>query len=81
MIFEYECKKKVRLGNLVNYCHMSKISGKFGNRKKSYEQSLFERIFDFINRNPQVVISLISLAIIIVTLANSIMQFLIIMYK
>jgi hypothetical protein len=81
MLFEYESNKKIRLGNLMNYCHVSKISGKFGNPKKSKEQSLFERIFDSINQNPQAVISLISLAIGLVTLANSVMQFLIILHK
>lgn len=81
MLFEYESKKKIQLGNLINYCHSSKVSGKFGNQRKQNEQSLIERIFDFINENSQVIVSLINLAIIIITLANSIMQFLIILYK
>lgn len=81
MLFEHEKTKKIRLGKLVDYYHSSKTSGKFGNPKKFNEPSPFERIFDFVNQHPQVAISLISLAIGLVTLANSIMQFLIILYK
>ena len=81
MVFEYENKKKVRLGNFVNYYHCSKISGKFSNLKKSNEQPFLDRIFDFIRRNPQTAISLINLAIALMTLISQIIKFLIILYK
>jgi hypothetical protein len=81
MSFLYENKKEIRFGNTFKYRCSTKISEKLPRRKKSYIPTLFEGFFDYLNRNPQTVISLINLAIAFVTLASWIIQLLIILCK